>query len=54
VADEHVLDLPANLPAGTYRYRVGLYVSATGEQQPITSGGQLLGNFVILAQEWQR
>lgn len=53
VADEHVLDLPANLPAGTYRYRVGLYVSATGEQQPIASGGQLLGNFVILAEEWQ-
>jgi len=37
VADEHTLALPADLPAGTYRLRAGMYDPATGERLPAAS-----------------
>lgn len=43
VFDTHLLDLPADLPAGTYRLRVGLYRADTGES---------LGESVILPTEF--
>jgi len=39
VTDEHVLDLPADLPAGGYRLRVGWYLPATGDRLPAVGGG---------------
>jgi len=39
VADEHVLDLPADLPAGSYRLRVGCYLPGSGDRLPVTGGG---------------
>jgi len=39
VADEHVLDLPADLPPGSYRLRVGWYLPATGDRLPVVGGG---------------
>ncbi len=38
IADEHVLDLPADLPAGGYRLRVGWYLPATGDRLPVAGG----------------
>ncbi len=39
VADEHVLDLPADLPTGAYRLRVGWYLPGTGDRLPVVGGG---------------
>ena len=39
IADEHVLDLPADLPAGSYRLRVGWYLPDSGDRLPVTGGG---------------
>jgi hypothetical protein len=50
IADEHVIQLPAQLPAGTYRFRVGVYNWATGEQLRVSTNGQQAGSFVILDQ----
>jgi len=50
VPDEHLIALPAELTAGPYRLRVGLYRSETGDRLPLTDseGQELLGGFVIL------
>ncbi len=37
IADTHTLPLPADLPAGVYTLRVGLYDPATGQRLPIVS-----------------
>jgi len=39
VADEHVLDLPADLPTGAYRLRVGWYLPGTGDRLPVAGDG---------------
>ncbi|HSD83130.1 MAG TPA: hypothetical protein VLG46_04700, partial [Anaerolineae bacterium] len=45
VVDEHLLPLPAALPAGDYTIVVGLYRLDTGERLSITPGG---GSEIIL------
>jgi hypothetical protein len=37
VQDSYQLELPADAPAGTYRFAVGMYVLQTMERQPITT-----------------
>ena len=37
--DEHPLLLPAGLPPGDYRLRVGLYRPESGERLPVADGG---------------
>jgi hypothetical protein len=55
VADQHVLDLPSQLPPGSYRLRVGVYNWATGQQLPVAAAdGKNLGTYVILDQEVRR
>jgi hypothetical protein len=39
VVDEHLLPLPAELPAGNYQLRVGLYRLETGERLPVEDNG---------------
>jgi hypothetical protein len=39
LTDEHPLRLPADLPSGEYRLRVGLYLLETGERLPAKGGG---------------
>jgi len=39
VADEHVLDLPVDLPAGHYRLRVGWYLPGSGDRLPVVGDG---------------
>ncbi len=39
VTDEHVLDLPADLPAGRYRLWVGWYLPGGGDRLPVVGGG---------------
>ncbi|MCP4426491.1 MAG: hypothetical protein GY803_18515 [Chloroflexi bacterium] len=38
IPDEHNILLPANLPAGQYQIKVGLYLPETGERLPATDG----------------
>ncbi|MBE2236651.1 MAG: hypothetical protein IAE81_02605, partial [Caldilineaceae bacterium] len=48
VLDEHRLALPANLPAGKYQLRVGMYDPASGARLPATdAGGQSLADNAI-------
>jgi hypothetical protein len=54
IADEHVIKIPHELPPGTYRFRVGVYNWATGEQLPVSLKGKPIGNFVILDQTFHR
>ncbi len=42
IADEHVLALPADLPAGSYRIEVGIYDGASGERLPLADGSDRL------------
>ena len=39
VTDEHMLDLPADLPTDTYRLRVGWYLPATADRLPVVGDG---------------
>ena len=54
VADEHVLQIPTQLSAGAYRFRVGMYNWQTGEQLPVSAQGHPVGNFAILDQSYTR
>ena len=54
VADEHIIQLPPDLPAGVYRFRVGMYNWQTGQQLPLSSGDTPLGTFLILDQPLRR
>ena len=49
VPDRHVLALPPNAPAGTYRLVGGMYLLRTGERLPVEGGGDSvpLGEFVV-------
>jgi hypothetical protein len=44
ISDSLVIDIPADLPPGDYRLRVGWYDPATGARAPVTAGG----DFAIL------
>ncbi len=39
-ADRHVLELPADLPAGAYRLQMGLYNGVTGQRVLVSGPGQ--------------
>ena len=39
-ADRHVLELPADLPAGAVRLQMGLYNAVTGQRAPVSGSGQ--------------
>ncbi len=40
IVDSHLIQLPADLPAGEYQVRVGLYIPETGERLAITAGDE--------------
>ena len=54
ISDESRIELPAQLAAGPYRFRVGVYNWATGEQLSVVSGDQQVGHFVVLDQTLYR
>lgn len=54
IADEHIIETPPQLASGTYRFRVGVYDWATGEQLPVLWKDEPIGSFVILDQELHR
>jgi len=54
IADEHKIDVPLQLPPGSYRFRIGVYNWATGEQLPALASGDYVGDFVILDRAVQR
>jgi len=54
VAGSHVVSIPGDLPPGTYRFRVGVYNWATGEQLPITSPDGFADDYVILERVLKR
>ncbi|MDQ7030685.1 MAG: glycosyltransferase family 39 protein [Ardenticatenia bacterium] len=39
IVDEHIVPVPADIPAGTYALVVGLYDEATGQRLPLAGGG---------------
>lgn len=39
-SDQHVIELPAGLPAGAYRLQMGLYNAVTGQRVPVSEPGQ--------------
>jgi hypothetical protein len=47
VADEHVLDLPADLPAGRYRLRVGWYLPGSSGRLPVVGDGDSVELYVV-------
>ena len=47
IADAHTLSLPANLPPGEFRLRVGLYRLDSGERLSAAENGVLLPNFAV-------
>ncbi len=42
--DRHVIDLPAALPAGTYRIQMGLYNAVNGQRVPVNGSGPAAGD----------
>jgi len=44
----HHLSVPPDLPAGRYRFRIGLYFWADGVRLPATEHGNLVGDSIIL------
>jgi len=49
LADAHVLDIPADIPAGEYELRAGMYLLDTGERLPLLDAdGVALGDSVWL------
>ena len=51
IADEHSLRLVPNLPPGSYRLEVGLYLWPTMERLPVLDGaGQVQGDKVVLGE----
>jgi hypothetical protein len=49
IRDEHLLDLPENLPAGEYRLSIGLWSAGDGWRLPVIgeNGDQIGDNFVL-------
>lgn len=53
VRDEHTLAIPADLPPGTYRLSVGLWVAAEGWRLPVLNDNRTqIGDNVVVT-EWQ-
>ncbi len=46
--DQHLLDLPPDLPPGTYRLQAGVYYWQTLERLPVIENGTPVNNFVDL------
>jgi hypothetical protein len=46
--DRHTLSLPADLPAGIYQLRIGIYYWQTLERLPVLDAGAPIGDFVDL------
>lgn len=53
IADDHKVQVP-QLPAGNYRFRVGVYNWATGERLPAFIEDQYIGDWIILDHSVQR
>lgn len=50
VADVHMIEVPADLPPGTYELRVGFYLLSTMERLPVFTGpGIQTGDYITLA-----
>ena len=49
VVDAYAIDLPADLPPGTYAVEVGLYIAETGQRLGVAVDGQASGDAVRLA-----
>jgi 4-amino-4-deoxy-L-arabinose transferase-like glycosyltransferase len=49
VVDDESIALPANLPPGPYRIEIGMYDPGDGQRLAVTSGGQTVGDRIILA-----
>ncbi|HTP08192.1 MAG TPA: hypothetical protein VMP08_08085, partial [Anaerolineae bacterium] len=45
----HSIDLPTDLPPGSYRLAIGLYTSDTGQRLPLSEGDQTHGDRLFLA-----
>jgi len=54
IADEHRIEVPLQLAPGSYRFRIGVYNWATGEQLPALGNGDYVGDFVILDRSVER
>ena len=49
VSDEHVLELPAEIPPGDYRLEVGLYAADTMARLPVLDdSGEVIANSIVL------
>jgi len=44
----HGIDLPADLPSGSYRLSIGLYSSETGQRLPLYENGTPRGDRLLL------
>jgi len=54
IADEHRIEVPPQLAPGSYRFRIGVYNWATGEQLPAEDRGQFVGDSVLLDRSVER
>ncbi|MFQ5885955.1 MAG: ArnT family glycosyltransferase [Anaerolineae bacterium] len=50
VRDQYDLVIDPQVPAGLYRFEVGLYLLATGERLPIIEKGEVVGDRIILGE----
>jgi hypothetical protein len=48
IQDTHRMEMPANLPPGTYKLTAGLWLAETGERLFVTEAGQIVGEFKVL------
>ncbi len=48
IRDNHSWPLPDDLPPGRYRLVTGMYLLRTMERLPVRSGGQVVGDYVLL------
>ena len=49
IADEHPIDMPADLPPGQYQVEIGVYDPNTGARLPVTnSAGVVQGDAILL------
>ena len=50
ISDEHIISIPSQVAAGTYRFKVGVYNWATGERMKVSAKGMAVGRSVMLDQ----
>jgi mannosyltransferase len=48
ILDDESVDLPPNLPAGSYSIEVGMYFAATGARLPIIASGKPAGDHLVI------